>query len=96
MSTNLTAEGYKELDGILFEGYKGWNDNIAERITLNHLERLAALGQYYREVVLAYVRREKSEASMKSLIKILDQFERAQKSVLHSPESRSEAEDTPW
>lgn len=92
MSTNLTDEGRKELDGILFEGYKGWHDNIAERITLSHLEKLAALDQYDRGVVLAYVRREKSEDSVKSFIKILDQFERAQKSALNFP-APTEAED---
>ncbi|MET3920119.1 hypothetical protein [Arthrobacter sp. UYEF20] len=87
MSTNLTDEGRKELDGILFEGYKGWHDNIAERLTISHLEKLAALGQYDRGVVLAYVRRERSEDSVKSYIKILDQFERAQKSALGSSAS---------
>lgn len=82
MSTNLTDEGHKELDGILFEGYKGWHDNIAVRLTISHLKKLAALGQYDRGVALAHVRREKSEDSVKSFIKILDQFESAQKSAL--------------
>lgn len=87
MSTNLTDDGRKELDRILFEGYKGWHDNIANRLTISHLEKLAALGQYDRGVVLAYVRREKSEDSVKSFIKILDQFEHAQKSALGSSAS---------
>lgn len=87
MSTNLTDEGRKELDGILFEGYKGWHDNIAERLTISHLEKLAALGQYDRGVVLAYVRREKSDDSVKSFIKILDRFEDTQKSALGSSAS---------
>jgi len=87
MSTNLTDEGRKELDGILFEGYKGWHDNIAVRLTISHLEKLAALGQYDRGVVLAHVRREKSEDSVKSFIKILDQFESAQKPALGSSAS---------
>lgn len=82
MSTNLTDEGRKELDGILFEGYNGWHDNIAERLTISHLEKLAALGQYDRDVVLAHVRREKNEDSVKSFIKILDQFEPALKAAL--------------
>jgi len=95
MSTNLTDEGRKELDGILFEGYKGWHDNIAERITLSHLERLAALGQYDRQVVLAFMRREKHEDSVKSFTKILDQFERARKPARHPRASMAEAEDAP-
>lgn len=89
MSTNLTDAGRKELDGILFEGYKGWHDNIAERVTISHLKKLAALGQYDRSVVLAYVRRQKSEDSVKNFIKILDQFERTQKLTLGSSASTS-------
>ncbi|SDI87063.1 hypothetical protein SAMN04488693_1293 [Arthrobacter subterraneus] len=76
MSTNLTEAGRKELEGIVFEGYKGWHDQIAERMTIGHLERLAELGQYDRDVVLAYVRQEKSEDSVKSFIRILDRFEK--------------------
>lgn len=89
MSTSLTDAGRRELDGILFEGYKGWHDNIAERITISHLRKLAAIGQYDRNVVLAYVRREKSEDSVKNFIKILDQFDRTQTLTLSSPVSVS-------
>ena len=84
MSTNLTDAGRKELDGILFEGYKGWHDNIAERMTISHLQKLTVLGQYDRDVVLAYVRREKSEDSVKRFIKILDQFDPTQKLTVSS------------
>jgi len=89
MSTNLTDAGCKELDGILFEGYKGWHDNIAERMTIGQLRKLAALGQYDRSVVLAYVRRQKNEDSVKNFIKILDQFERTEKLTLGSSASIS-------
>lgn len=88
MSTSLTDAGRKELEGIMFEGYKGWHDNIAERITISHLQKLAAIDQYDRDVVLAYVRREKSEDSVKNFIKILDQFD-LQKQTLGSPASIS-------
>lgn len=89
MSSGLTDAGRTELDHILFEGYKGWHDNIAERITISHLRNLAAIGQYDREVVLAYVRREKSEDSVKNFIKILDQFDRTQTRTPNSPASIS-------
>jgi hypothetical protein len=89
MSTNLTDAGRKELDGILFEGYKGWHDNIAERVTTGHLKKLAALGQYDRSVVLAYIRRQKSEDSVKNFIKLLDQFERTQELASGSSASLS-------
>lgn len=82
MSANLTDQGHKELQGILFEGYNGWHDDIAERMTLGHLEKLAALNQYNRSVVLAYVRGGKSEISVKRFTKILDRFEQSQKKTL--------------
>ncbi|UUL75648.1 hypothetical protein NG819_15880 [Pseudarthrobacter sp. Fe7] len=77
MSTSLTEAGREELKGILFEGYKGWHDSIAERMTISHLRKLSALGEYERDVVLAYVRRQKSEDSVKRFVRILDQFDHA-------------------
>lgn len=91
MSTNLTDAGHKELDGILFEGYKGWHDNIAERMTISRLQKLTALGQYDRAVVLAYVRREKSEDSVKRFIKIFDQFDQTHKLTVSSAAMAGEA-----
>lgn len=85
MSTSLTDAGRKELEGILFEGYKGWHDNIAERMTISHLRKLSALGEYERDVVLAYVRRQKSEDSAKRFIKILDLFDQEEKLNAGSP-----------
>jgi hypothetical protein len=91
MSTNLTDAGRKELEGILFEGYKGWHDNIAERMTISRLQKLTALGQYDRDVVLAYVRREKSEDSVKRFIKILEEFDQTQKMTVSSPTTAGNA-----
>lgn len=93
MSTNLTDAGRKELDGILFEGYKGWHDNIAEQITISHLRNLTVLGQYERDVVLALVRREKSEDSVKRFTRILDQFDQSQELTASSPTKGGNAND---
>lgn len=69
MSPNFTDVGRKELDGALFEGSKGWHDNVAQRITISHLRKLAGLGQYDRDVVFAHVCLEKSEHSEKNVVK---------------------------
>lgn len=56
-------------------GYKGWHDDIADRLTRRFLDDLAEADQYDHDLVLAYARQTKSERSINSLTKILDQFE---------------------
>jgi len=75
MSTTLGDDGRIALDAILFEGYKGWSDDTARRMTLHYLKKLRDIGQYDRGTVLTYMRQTKGEASIKRLEKILDQFD---------------------
>lgn len=75
MQSGLSANGLEALEQIVFAGYKGWHDQIAERQTLSLLAGLKAGDSYDRELVLAYARMRKSEAAMKRLEKILNKFE---------------------
>lgn len=65
-------------NGIVFEGYKGWNDSIAVRMANSYLEDLSKAGVYDRNLVLAYARQTKHESSIEKLKKILDEFDRTQ------------------
>lgn len=75
MESGLSAGGLEALGQIVFAGYKGWHDQIAERQTLSLLADLKASDGYDRELVLAYARMRKSEASMERLENILNKFE---------------------
>lgn len=57
------------------EGYKGWTDDISERMVHSSLDDLAALGEYDRDLVLAYARQSEHESSIERLEKIIDKFE---------------------
>ena len=63
------------LKAIVFDGYNGWNDDIAARMTLRHLRDLQDAGGYDREVVEAYARMERGEHGITRLYGILDRFE---------------------
>jgi len=75
MASGLSPAGLKILEQIVFEGYNGWHDQIAERRTLSLLSDLAAGDGYDRELVLAYGRMHKSSDAMERLEKILNKFE---------------------
>lgn len=75
MESGLSEAGIKALKGIVWEGYNGWHDEIARRLTFRQLQELAAEGGYDRELVLAYARREKSDYAISNLVKILDKFD---------------------
>lgn len=75
MDAGLSDEGTEILDRIIFEGYKGWTDDISERLVHSYLEDLAGLGDYDRELVLAYACQTKSESSVERLVKIVDKYE---------------------
>lgn len=75
MGSGLSETGTKALEGIVWEGYNGWHDDIARHLTLKRLEELAADDGYDRELVLAYARREKSDYAIGNLVKILNTFE---------------------
>lgn len=77
MDAGLNEETMQVLERIVFEGYKGWHDDIAVRMTRGHLEDLATAGSYDRGVILAYSRRSKSDASIRKLARVLDDFEGA-------------------
>ena len=81
MDAGLSPEAAKALEGIVYEGYKGWHDDIAERMTRSCLGDLAKTDAYDRELVLAYARQSKSESSIEKLKKILDRFEVSQRSA---------------
>lgn len=75
MEAGLSEEAIEALEAIVFEGYKGWTDDISTRIVRSQLEALRAAGAYDRNAVLAYARQTKHEASVQRLEKILDGFE---------------------
>ena len=91
MDAGLSAETLKALEGIVYAGYKGWHDAIAERMTLSFLEDLAKAGAYNRELVLAHARQTKSETSIERLKKILDKLEasRATRDATERPAVRA-------
>ena len=63
------------LKAIVFDGYNGWNDDIAVRMTLRHLQELRDAGGYNRGVVESFARTERGEHGIKRLYRILDRFE---------------------
>jgi hypothetical protein len=65
----------KSLKAIVFDGYKGWNDDIAVRMTLTHLRELHAAGGYDRGIVEAFARSERGEHGIAKLYGILDSFD---------------------
>lgn len=75
MNSGMSEAAEKSLKDIVWEGYNGWHDDIARRLTLKRLADLADLGSYDRELVLAYARHEKSDYSIENLLKILNSFE---------------------
>lgn len=91
MDAGFSAETLKALEGIVYEGYMGWHDDIAERMTLSFLEDLAKAGAYNRELVLAHARQTKSETSIERLKKILDKLEasRATRDATERPAVRA-------
>ena len=81
MDAGLSPEAANALEGIVDEGYKGWHDDIAERMTRSYLADLDRVGAYDRELVLAYARRTKSEESIRRLKRILDKLGASRASV---------------
>lgn len=75
MDAGLSDVGRGLLHEIVDEGYNGWHDDIARRMTTRHLEQLAAAGEYDRTVVLAYARERRSEYGIDRLVRILDSFD---------------------
>ena len=75
IAADLDDAAEKLLAAIVFEGYNGWNDDIAERITLAKLTTLREAGQYDRALVLAYAREHERAGALDALTRILDAFE---------------------
>jgi len=75
MTDGLTANGRAALDDIVFDGYKGWDDEISARLTQKRLADLDRLGEYDREIVLAFARRERGEEGIRRLYTLLDRFD---------------------
>jgi hypothetical protein len=75
MNADLNEAGTKALEGIIWEGYNGWHDDIARRLTLARLRELDEAGGYDREIVLQYAAQERSHYGLERLEKILNQFE---------------------
>lgn len=75
MESGLTATGRELLQDIVDEGYNGWHDDIARRMTTRHLEQLATADEYDRSVVLAYAREHRAEYGIDRLVRILDAFD---------------------
>lgn len=75
MDAGLGDEARAALDAIMSEGYKGWTDDISDRVVRGYLQDLQMAGAYDRELVLAYARQCKWEPAIQRLEKILDRFE---------------------
>ena len=80
MRSGLSEAGTKALEGIVWEGYNGWHDDLARRLTHKRLEELEAVGDYDRELVLTHARREKGDYAIENLIKILNTFDGSRQS----------------
>lgn len=76
MESGLDKETTELLEGIVTEGYNGWTKSIDVTLTKSYLEDLSKAGAYDRDLVLAYARQEKPEASIERLVRILDDFEK--------------------
>jgi len=87
MEPGLSDEAVEILEGIVYEGYKGWTDDISERMVRSSLNDLVALGEYNRDLVLAYARQTKHESSIERLGKIIDKFD-ADRGVAYSSPRR--------
>lgn len=75
MELGLDEEAIELLGGIVAEGYNGWTKSTDIRMTKSYLEDLSKAGAYDRNLVLAYARQTKHEASVERLVKILDEFD---------------------
>lgn len=72
----LTDGAREALAGVVWEGYNGWHDQIAETLTLSRLRELKEAGGYNREIVLQYAEMNERFHSIKALEKLLDRFDR--------------------
>lgn len=81
MNAGLSDAGKELLRDVVDEGYNGWHDDIAHRMTTRHLEQLDTIGEYKRSVVLAYAREHRAEHGIARLIRILDTFDAARAST---------------
>lgn len=77
MDAGLSEAGTKALEGVVWEGYNGWHDDIASTMTISHLKDLVACDGYDREIVLEYAAQHRSIHGLERLAKILDKFERS-------------------
>lgn len=75
MDAGLSEDVTEALERVVDAGYKGWHDSIAQGEVRSYLNDLVALGAYDRDLVLAYARQMKEEASVERLAKTLDTFD---------------------
>lgn len=77
MTSGLTDAGMKALEGVVWEGYNGWHDDIAATMTAARLKELAESDGYDREIVLEYASRHRGHHELERLEKILDKLEKS-------------------
>ncbi|MFY9714170.1 MAG: hypothetical protein WAK00_11910 [Microbacterium sp.] len=77
MDAGLNENAREALKGIVWEGYNGWHDEIAETLTLVHLRALDDAGLYGRALVVQYAEMEDRFLSIGRLEKLLDWFEKS-------------------
>lgn len=75
MTAQVDANARRALEGIVHEGYKGWTDNISDRVVRGYLDDLQAADAYDRDLVLAYARQTKWERAIERLEKIIEKYE---------------------
>lgn len=82
MEADLNETAKKALEGVVWDGYNGWHDDIARRLTLVRLRELDDAGGYDRSIVLQYAAMErKGLTSIERLERILDRFETSRLTV---------------
>jgi hypothetical protein len=92
----LGHEEARALEGIAAAGYKGWHDVTSQQMTLRYLDDFSKVSHYDRELVLAYARRTKSERSIATLAKILDEFEASVRTDWAKPDDEVPPASRDW
>jgi len=72
METGLSSAARRLIEHIASEGNNGWATSVDKTLTLEHLRRLAATGEYDRDLILGFARLRHSEESIAGLTQILD------------------------
>lgn len=76
MDAALTDPAREALAGVVWEGYNGWHDDIAETLTHGRLRELLEAGCYDRDLIRQYAEMNDRFHSIGRLERLLDRFEK--------------------